>query len=80
MKATRMNAPDPTPAAPKPAMARPMIKAVLVGATATRSQSSIGISKLNNTHTTDETSQFEEEHCRQVGPFQGEILEELAPG
>jgi hypothetical protein len=34
MKATRMNAPDPTPAAPKPAMARPMIKAVLVGATA----------------------------------------------
>lgn len=29
-----MNAPDPTPAAPKPAMARPIIKVVLDGATA----------------------------------------------
>jgi hypothetical protein len=29
-----MNAPDATPAAPKPAMARPTIRAVLLGATA----------------------------------------------
>ena len=33
-KATSINAPDATPAAPKPAMARPIIKVVLFGATA----------------------------------------------
>lgn len=33
-KATRMNAPEATPAAPRPAMARPTIKAVLFGARA----------------------------------------------
>lgn len=33
-KATRMKAPEKTPAAPSPAMARPTIKAVLFGATA----------------------------------------------
>jgi len=79
MKATKMNAPDPTPAAPRPAMARPMIKAVLVGATPATSQHSIVILNLENIHTTDETAQLEDEHCRQVRPLQGEILEKLAP-
>lgn len=34
--ATKMNAPEATPAAPRPAMARPTIKVVLFGATARR--------------------------------------------
>jgi hypothetical protein len=81
MKATRMKAPEPTPAAPKPAMERPMIKAVLVGATAERSsQHTVAPLSLKGIHTTDETSQFENENCRQVCPLQGEILEEFAPG
>lgn len=47
IKATRMNAPEATPAAPTPAMARPMIKAVLVGATPVLGiQYSIGVMKF----------------------------------
>lgn len=34
IKATRVNAPEATPAAPKPAIARPTMSAVLFGATA----------------------------------------------
>lgn len=44
MKATRMKAPDATPAAPNPAIARPTIRAVLFGATA---QIRLPSSKMN---------------------------------
>lgn len=32
------------------------------------------------TRTTDETAQFKNEDCYQVGPLQGEIFKELPPG
>lgn len=65
MKAIRMKAPDATPAAPKPAIARPMIKVVLFGETAERTrQKSIATLTPRDTRTTDETSQLENEDCR----------------
>jgi hypothetical protein len=64
MKATKMKAPDATPAAPNPAMARPMIKAVLFGATARRSSQQSIANGPRDTRTTDETSQLKDEDCR----------------
>ena len=79
MKATRMNAPDATPAAPKPAMARPIIKDMLLGETADGTVSIPPPFEPSETLTTDKTSQLEDKHGCQVRPFQGIILEELAP-